>query len=38
MIRLYQPVHEGQCEFVEGDSPEEMADNLAEILRTAKIL
>jgi len=36
--QLYQPVHEGKCEFAEGDSPEEAADNLAQKLREAKIL
>jgi electron transfer flavoprotein beta subunit len=38
IIRIFQPVHEGHCEFIEGESPEEMAGNLAEKLRTAKIL
>lgn len=38
MQKLYQPVHEGKCEFAEGDSPEEAADNLAQKLREAKIL
>ena len=36
--KLYQPVHEGKCEFAEGDSPEEIANNLAAKLREAKIL
>jgi electron transfer flavoprotein beta subunit len=36
--KLYQPVHEGKCEFAEGDSPEELAVSLADKLRAAKIL
>jgi electron transfer flavoprotein beta subunit len=36
--KLYQPVHEGKCEFVEGDNPEESGANLALKLREAKIL
>jgi electron transfer flavoprotein beta subunit len=36
--RLYQPVHEGECDFAEGDSPEEAAVSLAQKLREAKIL
>jgi electron transfer flavoprotein beta subunit len=36
--KLYQPVHEGKCEYVEGDSPEESGANLAVKLREAKIL
>ena len=36
--KLYQPVHEGKCEFAEGDSPEEIATSLAKKLREAKIL
>lgn len=38
LIRLFQEVHEAKCEFVEGESPEEVAGNLAEKLRAAKIL
>jgi len=38
MLRLFQPVHEGKCEIVEGESPEEAAVNLALKLREAKIL
>jgi electron transfer flavoprotein beta subunit len=38
VIRLFQPVHEGHCEFVEGESVEEIADKLGEMLRAAKIL
>ena len=36
--KLYQPVREGKCEIIEGDSPEEAAVNLALKLREAKIL
>jgi electron transfer flavoprotein beta subunit len=36
--KLFQPVHEGECEFADGDSPEEMAVNLAAKLRDARIL
>jgi len=36
--RLFQPVHEGKCEFAEGDTPEEGGTNLALKLRAAKIL
>ncbi len=36
--RLFQPVHEGKCEFAEGESPEEAGVNLALKLRTAKVL
>jgi electron transfer flavoprotein beta subunit len=36
--RLYQPVHEAKCEFIEGENPEEMGINLALKLRETKIL
>jgi electron transfer flavoprotein beta subunit len=36
--RLFQPVHEGKCEFAAGETPEEMAANLALKLREAKVL
>jgi electron transfer flavoprotein beta subunit len=36
--RLFQPEHEGTCEMAEGETPEEMAVNLADKLRKAKIL
>jgi len=36
--RLYQPVHEGKCEFVAGESPEEAGANLALKLREQKLL
>ncbi len=35
---LYVPETESRCEFVEGDSPEEMAANLARSLQTAKLI
>ncbi|OPY74847.1 MAG: Electron transfer flavoprotein subunit beta [Syntrophorhabdus sp. PtaU1.Bin050] len=38
VIRLFQEVQEAHCEFIQGETPEEMADKLAEMLRTAKIL
>ncbi len=36
--KLFQPVHEVKCEFAAGETPEEMAVNLAAKLREAKIL
>jgi electron transfer flavoprotein beta subunit len=36
--KLFQPVHEGKCDIAAGDTPEEMAANLAAKLREAKIL
>ncbi|MBN1161482.1 MAG: electron transfer flavoprotein subunit beta/FixA family protein [Dehalococcoidales bacterium] len=36
--RLFQPVHEGKCEFVDGETAEEMAVTLANKLRESKIL
>jgi len=38
LFKLFQPVREGKCEIVEGESPEEAAANLAVKLREAKIL
>ncbi|MFC2032411.1 electron transfer flavoprotein subunit beta/FixA family protein [Chloroflexota bacterium] len=38
ILKLFQPVREGKCEIVEGESPEEAATNLAVKLREAKIL
>jgi len=38
LLKLFQPVQEGKCEIIEGDSPEEAAVNLALKLREAKIL
>jgi electron transfer flavoprotein beta subunit len=37
LVRLYQPVHEGKCELIEGETPEEMGANLALRLRAAKV-
>ena len=36
-LKLFQPVHEGKCEIVEGETPEEAAANLALKLREAKV-
>jgi electron transfer flavoprotein beta subunit len=36
--KLYQPVHEGKCDYAKGDNPDEIAANLAGKLREAKIL
>jgi electron transfer flavoprotein beta subunit len=36
--KLFQPVHEGKCDIAAGETPEEMAANLAAKLREAKIL
>ncbi len=38
LIKLFQPVRENKCELIEGETPEEMAVNLAEKLREAKLL
>jgi len=38
MLKLFQPVREGKCEIVGGDTPEEAAANLALKLREAKVL
>lgn len=38
VTRLYQPVHEGKCEFAEGETPEEAAADLALKLREARII
>jgi len=38
LLKLFQPVREGKCEVVEGESPEEAAVNLALKLREAKAL
>ena len=38
MLKLFQPVREGECEVIEGDSPEEAAANLAVKLREVKVL
>jgi electron transfer flavoprotein beta subunit len=38
LMKLFQPVREGTCEMVEGESPEEAAVNLATKLREVKVL
>jgi len=38
LLKLFQPVREGKCEIIAGDSPEEAAVTLALKLREAKIL
>jgi electron transfer flavoprotein beta subunit len=38
LVKLFQPVREGKCEIIEGESPEEAGANLARKLREAKIL
>ncbi len=38
VVKLFQPVNEGSCEIMEGETIEEMAENLARTLRKAKIL
>jgi len=37
MVKLYQEISEAHCEFIAGTNPEELAGNLAEKLRAAKI-
>ena len=38
LVKLFQPVHEGKCEIMGGETPEEAAVNLALKLREAKAL
>jgi electron transfer flavoprotein beta subunit len=38
LLKLFQPVREGKCEIMKGESPEEAAVNLALRLREAKVL
>ncbi len=38
LLKLFQPVREGKCEVITGESPEEAATNLALKLREAKVL
>ncbi len=38
LLKLFQPVREGKCEIIEGETPEEAAANLAAKLREAKII
>ncbi len=38
MVKLFQPVHEGKCEIIEGNSPDEAIANLVTKLREARIV
>ncbi|MFC1943286.1 electron transfer flavoprotein subunit beta/FixA family protein [Chloroflexota bacterium] len=38
LLKLFQPVREGKCEIIAGETPEEAAANLALKLREAKVL
>lgn len=38
LLKLFQPVREGECEIIEGESPEEAAEKLAIKLREVKVL
>ncbi len=38
MLKIYVPVHEGKCEFIEGETPEEAGANLAAKLRAVKLI
>jgi electron transfer flavoprotein beta subunit len=38
LLKVFQPVKEGKCEIIEGESPEEAAVNLAQKLREAKLI
>ena len=38
LLKLFQPVREGKCEVIEGESPEEAAVNLALKLRESKLI
>ena len=38
LLKLFQPVREGECEMIEGESPEEAAEKLATKLREVKVL
>ncbi len=38
LVRLFQPVRDGRCEMIEGETPEEAAVNLTIKLREAKLL
>ncbi|MFQ5997088.1 MAG: electron transfer flavoprotein subunit beta/FixA family protein [Dehalococcoidales bacterium] len=38
LLKLFQPVHEGRCEVIEGEGPEEAGINLALKLREAKLI
>jgi electron transfer flavoprotein beta subunit len=38
LLKLFQPVKEGKCEIIGGDTPAEAGTKLAERLREAKII
>ena len=38
LLKLFQPVREGKCDIIEGESPEEAGANLAAKLREVKVL
>lgn len=38
MLKIFIPVHEGKCEFIEGENVEEAGANLAVRLREAKLI
>jgi electron transfer flavoprotein beta subunit len=38
LVKLYQPVREGECEIINGETPEEAAVDLAQRLRQEKLL
>jgi electron transfer flavoprotein beta subunit len=38
LLKLFQPVREGKCEIMKGETPEEAAANLAQRLRETKVL
>jgi electron transfer flavoprotein beta subunit len=38
LLKLFIPVKEGKCEIIEGESPEEAAENLALKLREARLI
>lgn len=38
LLKLFQPVREGKCEIIEGETPEEAAINLAKRLRGEKVI
>jgi electron transfer flavoprotein beta subunit len=38
LIKLFKPIRESKCDFISGDSPEDAAVNLAEILKQEKLL
>jgi electron transfer flavoprotein beta subunit len=38
LLKLFQPVREGECEIIEGETPEETAEKLATKLREVKVL